>query len=104
MITIDTTNRVFQYKFSSNVLFLNKMLYRLGIFPDLLCLTDTHLENLIITSHLLLIFKYYISISGSNKQLSFLQFKTDIIKVKNLKENLDQGDKNKRKKYHKKWQ
>ena len=35
--TIDTTIHVFQYKLLNNVLFLNKMLYKLGILQDLLC-------------------------------------------------------------------
>ena len=71
---------------------------------DSLCFIDSHLENLIVINYLPLIFKYYISKSGSNKQLSFLQLKTNIIKVKNLKEDLSQGDNNKRKKYRKKCQ
>ena len=66
--------------------------------------TDSHSENFIIINHLLLIFKYYIFKSRSNKQLSFLQLKTDIIKVKTLEEDLSQGDNNKSKKYRKKWQ
>ena len=46
--------------------------------------TDSELENFIIINHLLLIFKYYVFKSRSNKHISFLQLKTDIIKVKKL--------------------
>ena len=66
--------------------------------------TDSHLENFIIINPLLLIFKYYIFKSRSNKQLSFLLLKTNIIKVETLEEDLSQGDNNKSKKYSKKWQ
>ena len=60
-------------------------------------------ENFIIINHLLVIFKYYIFKSRSNKHLSFLQLKTDIMKVKTLEENLSNADNNKSKRYHKKW-
>ena len=66
--------------------------------------TDSESENFIIMNHLLLIFKYYIFKSRSNKHLSFLQLKTDIIKVKTLEEDLSNRDNNKSKKYRKKWQ
>ena len=66
--------------------------------------TDSQSENLIIINHLLLTFKYYIFKSRSNKHLSFLQLKIDIIKVKTLEEDLSKGDNNKSKKYRKKWQ
>ena len=66
--------------------------------------TDSDSENFIIMNHLLLIFKYNIFKSRSNKQLSFLQLKTDIIKVKTLEEDLSQRDNNKSKKHCKKWQ
>ena len=52
MTTIDTTIRVFQYKLSTNVLFLHKMLYRFEILQDLLCFIDSHLENLIVINYL----------------------------------------------------
>ena len=65
--------------------------------------TNCESENFIIINHLLLIFKYYILKSRSNKHLSFLQLKTDIIKVKTLEEDLSNGDNNKSKKYRKKW-
>ena len=61
----------------------------------ILGLTDSQSENFIIINHLLLIFKYYIFKSRSNKHLSFLQLKTDIIKVKTLEEDLNNGDSNK---------
>ena len=66
--------------------------------------TNSESENFIIINHLLLIFKYYIFESRSNKYLSFLQLKTDIIKVKTLEEDLGNGDNNKSEKYRKKWQ
>ena len=66
--------------------------------------TDSESENFIIINHLLLIFKYYIFKSRSNKHLSFLQLKTDMIKVKTFEEDLSNGDNNKSKKYSKKWQ
>ena len=70
----------------------------------ILCFTDSQSENFIIIDHLLLIFKYYIFKSRSSKHLSFLQLKTDIIKVKTLEEDLSNRDSNKSKKYSKKWQ
>ena len=66
--------------------------------------TDSHLENFIIINHLLLIFKYHIFKSRSNKQLNSLQLKTNVIKVKTIEEDLSQGDNNKSKKCCKKWQ
>ena len=60
--------------------------------------TNSESENFIIINHLLLIFKYYSFKSRSNKLLSFLQLKTDIIKVKTLEEDLSSGDNNKKKK------
>ena len=66
--------------------------------------TDFQSENFIIINHLLLTFKYYIFKSRSNKHLSFLQLKTDIIKAKNLEEDLSNGDDNKSKKRRKLWQ
>ena len=66
--------------------------------------TDSQSENFIIINHLLLTFKYYIFKSRSNKHLSFLQLKTDIIKAKNLEEDLSNGDDNKSKKRRKLWQ
>ena len=66
--------------------------------------TDSESENFIIINHLLLIFKYYIFKSRSNKHLSFLQLKTDMIKVKTFEEDLSNGDNYKSKKYSKKWQ
>ena len=65
--------------------------------------TDSQSENVIILNHLLLIFKYYIFKSRSNKHLTFLQLKTDIIKVKSLEEDLSKADNNESKKYRKKW-
>ena len=64
--------------------------------------TDSRSKNFIVINYFLLIFKYYIFKSRSNKHLSFLQFKTDI-KVKTLEEDLSNGDNNKSKNYHKKW-
>ena len=66
--------------------------------------TNSESENFIIINHLLLIFKCYIFKYRSNKHLSFLQLKADIIKVKTLEEDLSNGDNNKSKKYRKKWQ
>ena len=66
--------------------------------------TNSESENVIIVNHLLLIFKYYIFKSRSNKHLRFLQLKTDIIQVKTLEEDLSNGDNNKSKKYRKMWQ
>ena len=66
--------------------------------------TDSQSEKFIIINHLLLIFKHYIFKSRSNKHPSFLQLKTDIIKVKTLEEDLSNGDNNKSKKHQKKWQ
>ena len=67
-------------------------------WKEAISLHDGSLEN-----HLLLVFKYYIFKSRSNKHPSFLQIKTDIIKVKTLEEDLSKGDSNKSKKYRK-WQ
>ena len=66
--------------------------------------TDSQSENLAIINHLLLTFKHYIFKSRRNKHLSFLQLKTDIIKVKNLEEDLSNGDNNKSKTRRKIWQ
>ena len=66
--------------------------------------TDSQPENFIIINQLLLIFKYYIFKSRSNKHHSFLQLRRYIIKVKTLEENLSNGDNNKSKNYRKKWQ
>ena len=66
--------------------------------------TDSQSENFVIINDLLLTFKYYIFKSRSNKHLSFLQLKTDIIKAKNLEEDLSNGDNNKSKKRRKLWQ
>ena len=66
---------------------------------DILGFTDSQSENFIIINHLVLIFKYYIFKSRSNKHLSFLQLKTNIIKVKPLEEDFSNGDNNKSKKY-----
>ena len=67
----------------------------LTLQSDILGFTDSQSENLIIMNHLLLIFKYYTFKSRSNKPLSFLQLKTNIIKVKTLEEDLSKGDNNK---------
>ena len=64
--------------------------------------TNSQSENFIIINHLLLIFKYYIFKSRSNKHLNFLQLKTDIIKVKSLEEYLSNRNNNKCRKYRKK--
>ena len=67
--------------------------------------TESRSENFIIINHLLLIFKNYIFKSRSNNRLSFLQLKTDIIKVKTFEEDLSNPDKKQtNKKDHKKWQ
>ena len=113
--TVDTTIRVFQYKLLNNVLFLNITVCRFGISQDSLLLllllpcailgiTNSESENFIVINHLLLMFEYYIFKSRCNKHLSFLQLKTDVIKVKTLEEDLSNGDNNKSKKYRKKWQ
>ena len=62
---------------------------------DILGFTDCQSENFIIINHLL-IFK-----SRTNKHLSFLQSKTNIIKVKTLEEDLSKGDNNKSKNWQK---
>ena len=67
----------------------------LTLQSDILGFTDSQSENFIIMNHLLLIFKYYTFKSRSNKPLSFLQLKTNIIKVKTLEEDLSKGDNNK---------
>ena len=64
--------------------------------------SDSQSESFIIINHLLLIFKYYIFKSRNTKHLSFLQLKTDIVKVKALEEDLSNGDNNKSKNYRKK--
>ena len=66
--------------------------------------TDSESENFIIINPLLLILKYYSFKSRSNKQLSFLQLKTDIIIGKTLEEDVSNGDNNESKKYRKRWQ
>ena len=48
---------------------------------------DSQSENFIIINDLLLIFKYYIFKSRSNKHLSFLQLNTDIVKIKIFEED-----------------
>ena len=65
---------------------------------------DFQSEKFIIINHLLLIFKYCICKSRSNKHLNFLQLKTDMIKVKTLEKDLSNGDNNNSKKYRKKLQ
>ena len=59
--------------------------------------TDSQSENFIIIKQLT-IFKYYNFKFRSNKHLSLLQLKTDIIKVEILEEDLGNGDNNKSKK------
>ena len=56
-------------------------------------------ENFIIINHLMLILKYYIFKSRSNKHFSFLQLKTGIIKVKTVEKDLSKGDNNISKKF-----
>ena len=65
--------------------------------------TDSQSENFIIIKQLTT-FKYYNFKFRSNKHLSFLQLKTDIIKVEILEEDLGNGDNNKSKKLRKKSQ
>ena len=65
--------------------------------------TDSQSENFIIIKQLTP-FKYYNFKFRSNKHLSFLQLKTDIIKVEILEEDLGNGDNNKSKKLRKKSQ
>ena len=62
---------------------------------DILGFTDSQSENFNIINYLLSIFKYYTFKSRSNKPLSFLQLKTNIIKVKTLEEDLSKGHNNK---------
>ena len=62
--------------------------------------TDSRYENFIIISHLLLILKYHIFKSRSNKHLSLLQLETGLIKVRTLEEDLSNGYNNKSKRYH----
>ena len=62
--------------------------------------TDSRYENFIIINHLLLILKYHIFKSRSNKHLSLLQLETGLIKVRTLEEDLSNGYNNKSKRYH----
>ena len=54
--------------------------------------TDSRYENFIIINHLLLILKYHIFKSRSNKHLSLLQLETGLIKVRTLEEDFSNGD------------
>ena len=62
----------------------NLNLPSLTLQSAILGFTNSQSENFIIINHLLLIIKYYIFNSRSYKHLSFLQLKTDVIKVKTL--------------------
>ena len=64
----------------------------------LLASLTLNLKISLLLNHLLLIFKYYVFKTTSNKDLGFLQLKTDIIKVKFF-EDLSNRDNNKSKKY-----
>ena len=67
-------------------------------WKEAISMHDASLENLLIQDH------HFIKKNQiSNKHLSFLQLKTDIIKVKTLEEDLSKGENNKSKKYHKQW-
>ena len=65
--------------------------------------TDSQSENFIIRKQFTILENYNFKFR-SNKHLSFLQLKTDIIKVEILEEDLGNGDNNKSKKLRKKSQ
>ena len=65
--------------------------------------TDSQSENFIIIKQLTILENYNFKFR-SNKHLSFLQLKRDIIKVEILEEDLSNENNNKSKKYSKKWQ
>ena len=64
---------------------------------------DIQQENLVIINHLLFIFKFNVYKSRDLKTLNFLRLKSDIIKIRQIKENLCRNDVQKHRKYFKKW-
>ena len=53
---------------------------------------DTQQENRVIIDHLLLIFKFNLYKSKDLKILNFLRLKSDIIKIRQIEQNLCQND------------
>ena len=64
---------------------------------------DTQQKNRVITNYLLLAFKFNVYKSRDLKTLNFLRLKSDIIKIRQIEENLCQNDIQKQRKYFKKW-
>ena len=63
---------------------------------------NTQQENCVIINHLLLIFKFNVYKSRDLKTLNFLRLKSDIIKIRQIEENLCRNDIQKQRKYFKK--
>ena len=63
----------------------------------------TQQENRVIINYLLLAFKFNVYKSRDLKTLNFLRLKSDIIKIRQIEENLCQNDIQKQRKYFKKW-
>ena len=63
---------------------------------------NTQQENCVIINHLLLIFKFNVYKSKDLKTLNFLRLKSDIIKKRQIEENLCRNDIQKQRKYFKK--
>ena len=63
---------------------------------------DTQQENRVIINHLLLIFKFNVYESRDLKNPIFFRLKSDIIKIRQIEENLCRNDIQKQRKYFKK--
>ena len=63
---------------------------------------DTQQKSFVIINHLLLIFKFNVYKSRDLKTLNFLRLKSDIIKIKQIEENLYRNDIQKQRKYFQK--
>ena len=70
---------------------------------DMFGFLDTQQENRVIINHLQLIFEFNFCKSKDLKTLNFLLLKSDIIKIRQIKENLFRNDIQKQRKYFKKW-
>ena len=53
---------------------------------------DTQQENRVFIYHLVLIFKFHVYKSRDLKTLNFLRFKSDIIEISQIEENLCRND------------
>ena len=66
-------------------------------------LFDVQDKDYAISNHLLLIFKYHVYKSRTNKTLTFQRLKSDISKIKNIEKTLGKKDLTRQKKFSKKW-